>query len=102
MTEEQLWSALEIDFPVPEGNTTAWAMSVIRNEGALWGYRKAMESNTETVQKLAKWIRYKGNEYGGDHACKHCYPYSDVLVDGFVCAYHLACALLATTPGSEE
>ncbi len=70
-------------------------------ESALWGYRKAIESNTETVQKLAKWIRYKGNEYGGDHACKQCYRYSDVLVDGFVCAYHLACALLATTPGSK-
>jgi len=25
-----------------------------------------------------------------DHACAQCVPHSDILIDGFVCARHLA------------
>lgn len=38
---------------------------------------------------LARWIVMHGNPLG-DHACAQCHPRSDILVHGFVCAYHLA------------
>lgn len=28
--------------------------------------------------------------YTGDHACSQCHPHSDVLIEGFACAYHTA------------
>lgn len=49
--------------------------------------------NTALRSRLAEaeqWIRNHPPRFGGDHACAQCYPHSDVLVAGFVCAYHRA------------
>jgi hypothetical protein len=47
----------------------------------------------EAERRLAvanKWIRQHRTELDKDYACKECAPYSDMLIDGFQCAYHLA------------
>lgn len=47
----------------------------------------------EAERRLAvanKWIRQHRTELDKDHACKECAPYSDILIDGFQCAYHAA------------
>lgn len=41
------------------------------------------------LDQFAKWIINHPSE-NGDHACAQCYPFSDLLKDGFVCAYHAA------------
>lgn len=43
---------------------------------------------------LSKWIvAHKDQSFYGDHACQQCHPYSDMLVPGFVCAYHQAATI---------
>ena len=37
-----------------------------------------------------KWILQHPAPHSPDHACQHCVPHSDILVKGFVCAYHRA------------
>lgn len=42
--------------------------------------------------ELAEARKYILNHGQGlpDHACAACVPHSDILIDGFVCAYHAA------------
>ena len=44
----------------------------------------------DLLERLARWIVQHPPQYGGDHACAKCYPHSDILKDGFVCAFHEA------------
>lgn len=48
-------------------------------------------------RKLARYLRTIGLRER-DHACAQCLPASDVVIDGFVCGYHRALAIL----GEEE
>jgi hypothetical protein len=47
------------------------------------------------LERLAQWIVNHPSQYGGDHACRECYPQSDILKNGFVCAYHEATKIAA-------
>lgn len=38
---------------------------------------------------FARWMFMRGN-HSGDWACAQCHPNSDILVPGFVCAFHQA------------
>lgn len=50
------------------------------------------------VEEWAKFIiSHVSREFYGDHGCKECYPYSDMLLDGFQCALHEAEGYLNTT-----
>jgi hypothetical protein len=41
--------------------------------------------------RLAEFVAKHTNKYfGGDWACQECHPSSDLLINGFQCAYHLA------------
>ena len=43
------------------------------------------------LARAQKWIvSHKDDDFLGDHACKQCHPQSDILVDGFACAFHEA------------
>lgn len=37
----------------------------------------------------------------GDHACKQCHPFSEILIEGFQCWWHLGEALAAAPEGQE-
>lgn len=43
------------------------------------------------LERAQKWIAHRGNGLP-DHACAQCVPHSDILIEGFVCAYHTAIA----------
>lgn len=68
---------------------------------ALDSYRASNASLAERVASLeavrhdfAKWISQNPPKFGGDHACARCYPQSDLIKAGFVCAYHAALDVL--------
>ena len=44
----------------------------------------------EELAAAEKWMLKHPAPQSPDHACRHCVPHSDILVDGFVCAYHRA------------
>lgn len=48
------------------------------------------EAAEALVATLARWVRQKSKGIGEDWACAQCRPDSGILVDGFVCAVHLA------------
>ena len=52
----------------------------------------------EELAEAEKWILQHPAPHSPDHACRHCVPHSDILVDGFVCAYHRA-AIRARSEG---
>ena len=45
------------------------------------------------LSEAYKWILNRGLDIP-DHACVKCIPHSDVLIKGFVCAYHKASAFM--------
>lgn len=47
-------------------------------------------ADRELIATLARWVRQKSKGIGEDWACAQCRPDSGILVDGFVCAVHLA------------
>ena len=48
---------------------------------------------------FARWMFMRGN-HSGDWACAQCRPNSDILVPGFVCAFHQA-EVIARRPPSD-
>lgn len=60
--------------------------------------RRKVESLRSRLAEAEQWIRNHPPQYGGDHACAQCYPHSDVLVAGFICAYHRATASADVAP----
>ncbi len=48
------------------------------------------ESANAMLDRWANWILNHPPSYGGDHACAQCYPKSEIIQPGFVCAYHEA------------
>jgi len=51
---------------------------------------------------MARWIFSHRGEYGLDHACKRCFPDGDILIKGFVCAYHKAEDILAAAKAASH
>ncbi len=109
MNEEQLRAEFEKDF----GDLVEKSTKFLVRQGALWGYRKAMESNTDNLPYLlARSIMSAGDE--PDSPAKRIefkggtWPDNEIAQGGFneyVLANHIASVLrnlLATTPGSEE
>jgi hypothetical protein len=58
-------------------------------------------NNPDTIESLRaerdaayKFIRNHGGpdspRFYGDHACTQCHPSSEIIVEGFQCAYHKA------------
>ena len=56
--------------------------------------RVSLEDNRVLVQEMAKWI-LKAPVTHRDHACSRCTPGGEIVVPGFVCAWHIAEGLVA-------
>ena len=54
------------------------------------------------LERLARWIVQHPPQHGGDHACRDCYPHSDILKEGFVCAYHEAVKIMERSNDNNE
>lgn len=59
--------------------------------------RVSLEDNRVLVQELAKWILDRPRST--DHACSRCIPGGEIVVPGFVCAWHIAEGLRAAATG---
>jgi len=57
--------------------------------------RTQAELGSKDLLDLAKWIVNHPPKYGGDHACRDCFPNSEIIKDGFVCGYHKAVQIIA-------
>lgn len=55
--------------------------------------RQKLKHSKAQEQVLAKFIVTNCNNFTGDHACKKCYPYSQIGIDGFECVFHTAIRL---------
>lgn len=63
--------------------------------------RQTLEQEVATLKRehaqFARWIVQRGMLMG-DHACVQCHPFSEMVVAGFICAYHLALAAQPVKP----
>ena len=59
--------------------------------------RVSLEDNRVLVQELAEWILNRPRST--DHACSRCIPGGEIVVPGFVCAWHIAEGLRAAATG---
>lgn len=55
------------------------------------GFEMAWFTEKNLVARMAQYIRY--SDRNPDAACRQCLPHSEILTDGFVCAWHLSDAL---------
>lgn len=56
-------------------------------------YKDAIKEITrlrDDLNQAYKFIAYNSESFGGDWACERCHQNSEILIDGFVCAYHKA------------
>jgi len=69
------------------------AMQDAAEEMGRMNERQACAARIEELEKqnasFAKWIRRRETDLP-DHACAECVPYSDMLKEGFRCAFHIA------------
>lgn len=56
--------------------------------------RVSLEDNRVLAQQMARWILHYPNDRR-DHACSRCVPGGEIVVSGFVCAWHIAEGLRA-------
>ena len=67
------------------------------------GKEKAEKERDEAraeVERMGQYIRKKGLDQI-DHACVQCVPHGEIVIDGFLCAYHYALALTPAKPCDE-
>jgi len=69
--------------------------------------REERDALREQVKLLSSFIVRKVEPFeetfwGGDHACERCHPNSDLLIEGFVCAYHQAVDIQAALKGGDD
>jgi len=56
--------------------------------------RAKLDAAEADTRRLAKFVvNYTNQHFGGDWACVECHANSNILVDGFRCAYHRAKAI---------
>jgi hypothetical protein len=67
---------------------------------ALSAELKALQTENDRQRAtLAKWAKhivlFNDGRFYGDHACRECKPHSEILIEGFRCAFHEAQTTLA-------